>query len=241
MARTFRNFFGLLGETKEGTSTVTAFEETRGGQPKSYIPNFFYRPPLESFLNGGLYKNICQKLNKFVKNVKKSSLLGNAKIENFVQMNVEQKYIRDFSQENIKTQRSLNVGNVERMSEFKIIDLNQEEENFVQENVMENQNLKKLVGKIIHNILMVEQKNIPKHFIFQLNGEDCEKRYMKEIIGFVKNAEKKAENCMPIIKFQLENVKILLENQILLPYVENVIKDIIVLNNRQEVQNEFYK
>jgi len=46
MARTFKNFFGLLGETKaEGTSPVTAFEETREGQPKAYIPNFFYKPP----------------------------------------------------------------------------------------------------------------------------------------------------------------------------------------------------
>ena len=43
MERTFKNFFGLLGE--KGISTVTAFEETRGGQPKSYIPNFFYKPP----------------------------------------------------------------------------------------------------------------------------------------------------------------------------------------------------
>jgi len=40
------NIFGLLGEKKTTTtSTVTAFEETRGGQPKSYIPNFFYKPP----------------------------------------------------------------------------------------------------------------------------------------------------------------------------------------------------
>lgn len=47
------NIFGkervlkLLGETKadDGNNVVTAFEETRGGMPKSYIPNFYYRPP----------------------------------------------------------------------------------------------------------------------------------------------------------------------------------------------------
>lgn len=30
---------------KAGDGAVTAFEETRGGMPKAYIPNFFYRPP----------------------------------------------------------------------------------------------------------------------------------------------------------------------------------------------------
>ena len=46
MERKFSNFFGLLGEKKaEPTSTVTAFEQTREGRPKSYIPNFFYKPP----------------------------------------------------------------------------------------------------------------------------------------------------------------------------------------------------
>jgi len=46
MARNFKNFFGLLGEKADPkTSVVTAFEETREGQPKAYIPNFFYKPP----------------------------------------------------------------------------------------------------------------------------------------------------------------------------------------------------
>ena len=47
MERNLKNFFGLLGETKEdnGNNVVTAFEEPRGGMPKSYIPNFYYRPP----------------------------------------------------------------------------------------------------------------------------------------------------------------------------------------------------
>ena len=44
MAKNLRNLFGLLGE-KAQTSTVTAFEETREGKPKAYIPNFFYKPP----------------------------------------------------------------------------------------------------------------------------------------------------------------------------------------------------
>ncbi len=46
MARNFKNFFGLIGEKADPkTSVVTAFEETREGQPKAYIPNFFYKPP----------------------------------------------------------------------------------------------------------------------------------------------------------------------------------------------------
>jgi len=45
MERNFKNFFGLIGEKATQTSTVTAFEATREGQPKAYIPNFFYKPP----------------------------------------------------------------------------------------------------------------------------------------------------------------------------------------------------
>ena len=45
MARSFKNFFGLLGEKENSPGVVTAFEETRGGNPKAYIPNFFYKPP----------------------------------------------------------------------------------------------------------------------------------------------------------------------------------------------------
>ncbi len=46
MERNFKNFFGLLGEKgSPGDGAVTAFEESREGQPKAYIPNFFYKPP----------------------------------------------------------------------------------------------------------------------------------------------------------------------------------------------------
>ena len=66
------NFFGLLGgSTKvEGTSTVTAFERTKEGQPKAYIPNFFYKPPfgyprykdLEYYrkLAASIYVDMCE-------------------------------------------------------------------------------------------------------------------------------------------------------------------------------------
>lgn len=39
------NIFGKSGLQPLKTSTVTAFEETRDGNPKAYIPNFFYKPP----------------------------------------------------------------------------------------------------------------------------------------------------------------------------------------------------
>lgn len=48
MEKKFSNFFGLLGEKKidNGDGAVSTLDEnTRGGQPKAYIPNFFYRPP----------------------------------------------------------------------------------------------------------------------------------------------------------------------------------------------------
>ena len=46
MARNFKNFFGLLGAKADPKpSVITAFEESREGQPKAYIPNFFYKPP----------------------------------------------------------------------------------------------------------------------------------------------------------------------------------------------------
>ena len=46
MERKLSNFWGLLGEkAKPGDGAVTAFEATREGQPKAYIPNFFYKPP----------------------------------------------------------------------------------------------------------------------------------------------------------------------------------------------------
>ena len=39
-------FLTLLGEKKEeGTAPVTAFEQTREGEPKAYIRNWFYKPP----------------------------------------------------------------------------------------------------------------------------------------------------------------------------------------------------
>ena len=38
------NIFGNR-EKKTETNVITAFEETREGMPKAYIPNFFYKPP----------------------------------------------------------------------------------------------------------------------------------------------------------------------------------------------------
>lgn len=39
------NIFGNRDKKVSGHNVVTAFEETREGQPKAYIPNFFYKPP----------------------------------------------------------------------------------------------------------------------------------------------------------------------------------------------------
>ena len=193
-----------------------------------------------NFLNGGLYRNIFQKLNLFVGNVKKNFLHGFVRIENIVRINVGTEHIKNFLQEDGRTLNSLNVKSVEKSLGYKKIDSKQEEENIVQENVMEKQNLKKLQEKEIPNILMGEQKNMQKHFIFQKSGENYEKKFIKEIIMDVQNVERK-ESYMPTIKYQWESVKIPYKNQILLPCVDFVTQRNIVLNNRQEVQNGFFK
>ena len=45
MANSFRNLFGLLPETKKVPPVDSINEFGRGGIPKSYIPQFFYKPP----------------------------------------------------------------------------------------------------------------------------------------------------------------------------------------------------
>lgn len=47
MSNIIKSFFGLASKEKEKSTpgVVTAFEETREGKPKAYIPNFFYKPP----------------------------------------------------------------------------------------------------------------------------------------------------------------------------------------------------
>lgn len=39
------NLWGIFGTKQEKLGAVTAFEETREGQPKAFINNFFYKPP----------------------------------------------------------------------------------------------------------------------------------------------------------------------------------------------------
>lgn len=72
MERTFSNLFGLLGqkEVPQGSGVFTAMEETREGLPKSYIPNFMWKPPfgyprykdlsLYRQLSGSVYVDMCE-------------------------------------------------------------------------------------------------------------------------------------------------------------------------------------
>ena len=193
-------------------------------------------PKLESFLNVGLYKKVCHKLKNFVKNVKKNFILGNHKKRNIVQTNVELKHYTEQPLRKEKQENKKNVNIVEKNFMLQNGNTNQAVGNIAHRNVIGRTNKKKLWGMEIVNISMEEQKNILKHFISQMNGEDYEKKFIKETIGLVKNVGKKGENCMLITKSQLENVKTPYKKQILLPCAEGV----TVSNNRQEVQNGFF-
>ncbi len=193
----------------------------------------------EEYLNSGLYRNICQKLNSLVKNAKKFLLDGSHKIENIAQTNVDLKPYIGQHQIKEKLEKKKNAKIVEMNFMLQDGKLKRKEENIAHRNVIGLTNQTNLLGKEIHNILMEEQKNIQKHFIILKSGEILEKRFIKEIIGLAKirNAKRRVENCMPIIRFQSESAKIHLIKKILLPCAENV----MVLNNRREVQNEFFK
>ena len=195
----------------------------------------------ETYLNGGLYRNTCQKLNIFVKNVKKNFLHGNAKRGNSARISVDINGCIGQLLRKGKQAKYLIVNIVKKDFMFQAGRQNLIGGNIVQKNVIGKINQEYFQEKEILNILMEEQKNMQKHFIFQKSGEGCEKRFIKEIIGLVRNVKRKGENCMPIIEYQLENAKIHSKNQILLPCVENATQKHIVLNNRQEVQNEFFK
>ena len=234
--RNLKNLFGLIAKSVPAIDQIT--EVTREGIPKAFIPYFFYK---ESFLNGGLYTKLWLMRSLFAQNVERNLKVGNLKIGSIAQMNADLKYCIEKHQIKRELDKKKNVNIVEK--NFMLLDgkLKKKEGNIVHKNVIGEISPKKLQEKEIHSILMEEQKNMQKHFIYQLDGEIYERRFMKERIGRAEIAEIKVGNYMPIIKFQLGNAKTLLKNQILSPCVEFAIKKDIVSNNRQEVQNEFYR
>jgi len=194
----------------------------------------------KDFLNGGFYRNICLRLKSFVKNAKKNFLVGNVKIGDSVQINAGTNFLQGTIQEDGGNPQILNVQFVRGYLEFKIIESDQEGENIVLGSVMEKTNLRNLLGETIPSTLMEELRDMLKHFIILKSGESYERKSMKEIIGLAKRRSvgRGEEHYMPIIRYQSEKyVKTPWINQTLSPCVENV----IVLNNRQEVQNGFSK
>jgi len=190
------------------------------------LRNPFYTTE-ESFLNGGLYNNICQRLRLFAKNVERILRGGLVREGDFVLTNAEMNSIEDSSQENGKIQQLLNALLVKKNSESKTIKLKEREENIAQEDVMEKINQRKWLERRILNTLTEELKNIKKHFIFQQNGGSYGKRFMRGIIGLAKtrNVKRKAEDCMPIISCQWEYARIPLINQTLLPCAIHATKE----------------
>jgi len=196
---------------------------------------------IETYLNDGLYRNTCQKLNIFVKNVKKNFSHGFAKIKNSVQMSVDINGYIGQQQKKEKLVKNLSVNFAEKCFMSLAGKKMQTEESIAHKNVIGKTNQKNILAKETHNIKMEEQKNIQSLFIFQLNGEECENGYTNEIIMNVNFVGNMAENYMPIISYQLENAKTLSENQILSRCVESAINNITVLNNRTGGEHEFYK
>lgn len=195
----------------------------------------------ESFLNGGLYRNTCQKLNIFVKNVKKSFLHGFAKIKNSVRMIVDISGYIGQPQKKGKQVKTLIANSVEKSFTNQHGKKKKTEESIAQRNVIGKINQRSVLERETLNILTEELKDTQSLFIFQLNGEKCENGYTNEIIMNANFVESMAENYMPIMSYQLENVKTHLENQILSRCVENATNNIIVLNNRTGGENEFFK
>jgi hypothetical protein len=217
----------IFKEQKSVPDVGAVGEETRDGK--------------DSFLKDGLYKNICQRLNLFVQNVKKSFLDGNVKKEDIVQTNVDSKHYIEKHQKKEKQEKRINANIADKNSILQDGNIKQKEENIAHKNVIGKINQKSIQEKEIHNILMEEQKNMPNLFTYPLDGEILEKKFMKEIIGYVENANKEVENYMHTILFQSGKLKTPVTKKILLHYVEDVIKENIVLNNRQEVQNGFFE
>lgn len=196
---------------------------------------------IETYLNGGLYRNTCQKLNIFAKNVKKSFLHGFAKIKNSVQTSVDISGYIGQPQKKGKQVKTLIVNSVEKSFTNQHGKKKKTEESIAQRNVIGKINKRSVLERETLNILTEELKNTQSLFIFQLNGENCENGYTKEIIMNANSVESMAENCMPIMLYQLENAKTHSENQILSRYVESATNNIIVLNNRTGGENEFFK
>jgi len=197
---------------------------------------FTFMERKESFLNGGLYRNTCQKLNIFVKNAARNSLHGNVKNEYAVLKYVVLNKYTEFLLRNARQVKTLIVNIVERSFMFQGGEQKLIKESIVQKNVIGKINQEHHLAKETLNISMGELKNTQRRFTFQLNGEDCENGFMNETIMNVRYAENMADNCMPIILFQSENAKTHSENQISSRCVEDVTNNSIVLNNRQEVK-----
>ncbi len=185
----------------------------------------------ESFLNDGLYRNTCQKLNIFARSVKKNFLLGCVKIRNSVQMNVDISGYIGQQQKNVRQVKTLIANFVEKSFMHQLGKKKSIKENIVLRNAIGKINLKNIQEKEIHNTSMDESKK-QEIFTFQLSGEECENGFMNEMTSNANFVGNMAENYTPTILYQLENVKIHSENQISSRCAESATNNITVLNNR---------
>ena len=193
-----------------------------------------------TYLNDGLYRNTCQKLNIFAKSVKKNFLRGRAKIKNSVQMIVDISGYIGQPQKKGKLGKNLNVNIAKKIFMFLDGKKKQVGESFVHKNVIGKINQRSFLEKEIHNTKTGESKRMGT-FIFQLNGEKCENGYTNEITTNANFVVNMAENYMHTISYQLEYAKIHSENRISSRCVESATNNITVLNNRTGGENEFYK
>jgi hypothetical protein len=188
----------------------------------------------ENYLNDGLYKNICQRLNCYVKNVEKNFMDGNARKENIAQTNAGLRFC--IGKHPIRKGQEKEEIVIFVMKNSMLLNgrSNQIEENIALRNVIGKTNPESSLEREILSILTEGLRNMLRHSIFQLSGEDLGRKYIRGIIILArkKDAERWEENCTPIILYRSEFAMILSISQILSRCAEGV----MVLNNRQEVE-----
>lgn len=209
---------------KKSVPVVSVLTEvTRDGIQKAYIPKFLYKPSLKSFLN---YKIILSTWGKTLIVVRSVIILlkrGSHRIKSFVQTNADLKVYTETHQRKEKLEETKFVNIVKK--NFMLLNGEEklEKASIAAGNVMLNQNHSYSKEKTTLSTLMGElRKTII--FIYSMNGEHSEKKFMKGTIGLVKIVERKVENYTHTIKSQLAFVKTLMTKRTLLQFVGSVTK-----------------
>lgn len=211
---------------KKAVPKITLLDEaTREGINKAYIPKFLYKPThiYNNITKYTLWGEQLRNINLFVKTVKMNLKHGIVKIGNIVQINVDclhyiKQHHKKEKQEPLKYAKFVKLNSMFLYGKRKLIRVNS-----VVEFAMQYINQINSKETKTQHIKMEEQRDIQKHFICQLNGENCEKKYIKEITMIAKDVKNMVVNLQHTIQSLSVYAKIHLNHQILLHYVINAI------------------